>query len=155
MSRTAARITLSAALLSGLSPLLAAPASAAGASESISIVSTVDFATGSETFVAEGGGLCRSGTAFVSNGPYIRERGVSTFLLNKGFTCDDGSGTFFVELRVWYSPCAATDRGVWTVLGGTGAYASLKGQGQVVGTYTPGPCSDATGLVDHYTGRLS
>jgi len=40
------------------------------------------------------------------------------------------------------------DQGGWAVLSGTGAYATLHGGGNVVGTYV------ADGIIDVYTGSL-
>lgn len=71
----------------------------------------------------------------------------------KRFTCDDGSGEFFVNLQ------ARIDfkRGItfnWNVLGGTGAYEDLHGAGSGVGIAGV-PCGDPNSCVlDVYEGRL-
>lgn len=154
-SRILASLVLTVALTGSVAVAAPAAIAAQGATTRVTISSTTDFTTGAETFVAQGGGLCPSGTAFVSNGVFTREHGqIAEFLLDKGFTCADGTGTFFLRLRAWYTPCEPTDSGVWTVIGGTGAYATLKGQGQLTGTYRPGPCASAAGLTDVYTGRM-
>jgi Na+/melibiose symporter-like transporter len=105
-------------------------------------------------FVAVSDALCESGTttdvATASTaGP------VTTFDDLKTFTCQDGSGTFTLHIVARVIGCAATDSGTWKVVGGTGDYESLKGQGQLTGTYFGGTSScDAVGIVDHLTGKL-
>ena len=52
------------------------------------------------------------------------------------------------------SGCAATDQGGWSVVSGTGAWASTRGGGSLVGYYYDnGP--DNVGVIDHYSGRLT
>ena len=65
----------------------------------------------------------------------------------KYFVCIDG--TFDVELRVWLLNGGHTT-GRWKVIGGTGSYAGLKGNGTLTGTY------DAVGntVLDVYTGKI-
>ena len=58
------------------------------------------------------------------------------------------------RLRAWWLPCAPSNRGVWSITGGTGDYASLRGSGQLVGTYFPAACEDG-GVEDVYTGHAS
>ena len=66
--------------------------------------------------------------------------------------------TLTLAFRVQTSGCARTDSGVWQVTRGTGLFASAKGAGTLVGTYTlgngPGSFCKSDGLNDHYTGRL-
>jgi hypothetical protein len=50
----------------------------------------------------------------------------------RAYTCADGSGTIVTEQETWYehkSPYTST----WRILGGTGRYADLRGQGSFVG----------------------
>ena len=61
---------------------------------------------------------------------------------------DDGSGTFtitFDAATVFGSP---QDQGGWKVVGGTGDYETLRGGGNLVGTYIPG------GIIDLFTGGV-
>jgi len=70
----------------------------------------------------------------------------------KEFTCDDTSGTFFIKLQV-----RITDHPVfnWVVVGGTGDYEKLKGNGSGFGAsalFGIGP--DPIGVWDVYEGKL-
>ena len=64
----------------------------------------------------------------------------------KLFTCDDGSGEFFVKLQVRID--AKGDNFNWNIIGGTGAYEKLHGTGSGVGLYFPG------GVLDLYEGQV-
>jgi len=55
--------------------------------------------SGIGAFTARGGKLCRDGTIALKGATKIVERGDSLiFKLSKVFTCDDGSGTFTVQV---------------------------------------------------------
>ena len=100
-----------------------------------------------ETFTSTGGVLCASGVAttdFHKQGGSWR---AGTFHLTKTLECPDGTLTINVDAAtVFGSP---TDQGGWSVVGGTGAYAGVRGGGSLVGTYIP------DGIIDLYTGNLS
>jgi hypothetical protein len=51
------------------------------------------------------------------------------FTVPKRFTCDDGSGTFVVELVIHIDPVLKTETFTWRVLRGTAAYVRLQGAG--------------------------
>jgi hypothetical protein len=78
----------------------------------------------SGTFVDEfvgGGGAFASGSVFYH---------AST--VRKTFTCSDGSGTFTILFHPQFSPAtssACEEAGPFAVVGGTGDYATLRGQG--------------------------
>lgn len=155
--RTPKSILVAAAVAAAVAPLsmAASQATAANVDTRISIVATEDFVTGTGTFQASGAGLCSSGTTSQPGGVAVTERRRTlTFELDKVFTCADGSGAFTVQLRAWWLPCAPSNRGVWSITGGTGDYASLRGSGQLVGTYFPAACEDG-GVEDVYTGHAS
>lgn len=136
-------------------PFAMVAAHAADEETRVSIVAVEDFVAGTGTFDAEGGGLCGSGTTSQPDGvEVIERRRTLTFVLEKVFTCDDGSGTFTMQLRAWYMPCSPANRGVWRVISGTGDYAELEGTGQIIGTYFPGACDDAVGVEDVYAGHV-
>ena len=122
--------------------LLAVPtALAAAGSTTITLNS---FAT--ETFTATGGVVCSSGTATTDFHKFAGDGTAGSFHLTKTLVCSDGSFTIVVNAAtVFGSP---TDQGGWAVLDGTGAYATLKGGGNLVGTYVP------DGIIDVYTGSL-
>ena len=70
------------------------------------------------------------------------------FQVVKEFTCDDGSGSFFVKLQV-----RSDRKGVnfnWTILGGTGPYAKLHGSGNGTGEGIDG----LNGILDSYSGAV-
>ena len=77
----------------------------------------------SGTFVDEfvgGGGAFRSGVFY--HGQTVR----------KHFTCADGSGTFTILFHPHFSPATPGDcgeAGPFSVVGGTGMYAQLRGHG--------------------------
>ncbi|GAB2635153.1 hypothetical protein [Kribbella swartbergensis] len=132
------------------------PASAAAPREGyVEILNTESFDAGTGTFQASGGGLCPSGTTALIRQQITERRNMFTFDVDKVFTCDDGSGTFVVHILARWSPCDPADRGTWSVVSGTGAYADLSGHGQLVGTYYPGPCDEAVGIVDALRGMVA
>jgi hypothetical protein len=129
----------------GAGPALAAPPQA--------VTFTVDevFEPPSGVFTSDGSVVCASGTT--SNNTFasaVRSPNGLIFHVRKTITCDDGSGTFTLQLqaRIGFNVGDNTF-GPWVVLGGTGAYENLHGQGTVVGTQL-GP-----GVHDAYTGWLS
>jgi hypothetical protein len=81
--------------------------------------------------------LCPSGTfvdEFVGGGGAFRsghvDYGASTIL--KTFTCTDGSGTFTILFHPQFTPAtpaSCLQAGPFTVIGGTGDYAQLRGHG--------------------------
>ena len=107
---------------------------------------------GSEDFIATGGVLCESGTAVTdpvfAAGFGSKGRGVGTFHLIQTLTCDDGSGTFQILVDAATAPSSPGTLGGFSVVGGTGDYAGLRGAGSLVGTGTD------SGIIDVYTGRL-
>ena len=76
--------------------------------------------------------LCPSGTfvdEFVGGGGGVRF-GAST--VRKVFTCDDGSGTFTIQFHPQFTPATSAGcevSGPFAVIGGTGDYERLLGQG--------------------------
>ena len=90
--------------------------------------------------------LCATG--LVSTGPYPWPPPPSgSVTMVKYFVCVDG--TFDVELRVWLLDGGNT-KGRWKVIGGTGSYAGLKGNGTLTGTYD----AVSNTVLDVYTGRI-
>ena len=68
----------------------------------------------------------------------------------KQFTCDDGSGEFFVNLQARIDFRKGTTFS-WNVLGGTGDYEDLHGAGSGVGIVGE-PCGEC--VLDVYDGGL-
>jgi hypothetical protein len=125
----------------------------ARASEILTI--DIDLDTGIETFTSDSPLLCPSGDAFTNF-----ERGAGnfevagTFHLTKLLVCDDGSGTFVIRVDAASNFVVGDGTtGGWSVVtgSGTGAYAGLKGGGNVVGINSGTQPID---LTDHYFGSL-
>ena len=133
-----------------LGALLVAPTSAAAAPVVTTIRIVIVFEQ-SEEFTTTGGVLCPSGDAVTdpifAAGFGRMGRGAGTFHLTKTLTCDDGSGTFQILVNV--GPAWPGTVGGFSVSGGTGAYANLRGGGSIIGTPTD------VGINDLYTGRLT
>jgi hypothetical protein len=104
------------------------------------------FAT--ETFTATGGVVCPSGTATTDFHKFGGGPVAGSFHLTKTLVCSDGSGSFTIVVNAATVFGSPDDQGGWAVLSGTGAYATLHGGGNVVGTYV------ADGIIDVYTGSL-
>ena len=68
-----------------------------------------------------------------------------SFHLTKTLDCTDGSGTFTIVINAATVFGSPTDQGGWAVLSGSGAYATLRGGGSLVGTYVP------DGIMSTYT----
>ena len=143
-SRLALAIVTAALLIAGATPVSAAEAGR------LTIEGHSLFA-GVSTFVAHGSGLCRSGT-IADDTKVIDLNTVLVFDVRQTLTCDDGSGAVSLRVLARVHLCDQTDRGIWTITGGTGAYLHLRGAGTVVGTYFPGNSCTADGIDDHYTG---
>jgi hypothetical protein len=155
--RLLATVAVSAAGVASVG--LAAPVAAAPPVQ-VTIVSEMffvpdDFSVG--TFDAAGsavenGLICESGTVVDTHvvfGGFQSGRGAQ-ILVRKTFTCDDGSGTFFVKIQVHLDFATATESFSWVIQGGTEAYEQLRGSGH--GT-TVGVGSDPqTGVINTYDG---
>jgi hypothetical protein len=129
--------------------LLAAIAAPVHAGATATTITLTSLSSG-ETFTTTGGLLCPEGTAttdFHRLGGADRSR-AGTFHLNKTLTCTDGSGTFTIRVDAATIFGSPTDQGGWSVLSGTGDYQTLKGGGNLVGTYVE------DGIIDLYTGRV-
>ena len=107
------KLVLLGALVSALLGLAAGPAAAAPTAR-VALDVSENFEAGGETFLADGGVVCRSGTT--SSETVIKERGpLVTFDNHKTVICDVGSGTFRLRIFAWVRPCATFDRVVWRV----------------------------------------
>jgi len=137
---------------------IAAPVAAASP-QSVTIVSHVIFNPDGPNygdFVTSGaatdsGLICPSGT-FVDIGlrfgGFQSDRGTVQVQVVKEFTCDDGSGTFVVKLQIQANFDTGIESFTWTVLDGTGDYASLRGAG--TGSTVP----TQVGNINTYVGFL-
>ena len=125
----------------------------------VRIVSNITFNTSGgfntgdfNTFGAasSGGLICASGTLVDTSLIFVGFQGGQGFQVQvrKTFTCDDGSGTFFVKLQI-QGQFDGTETFSWVVQGGTGNYASLRGSGN--GSTVP----TGTGNINTYDGFLT
>ena len=125
---------------------VAAPVYAAGATATTIRIVGVN---GVETFTTTGGVLCPAGTATTQFGHFGGGPVAGSFHGVKTLECANGSGSFritFNAATVFGSP---QDQGGWRVVDGTGTYETLRGGGNLVGTFIP------DGIVDLYTGRVT
>jgi len=108
---------------------------------------------GSAPFVATGSAVSLGffwALGNVTTGPFNWPPPPSGVTMVKYFVCDDGSGTFDLELRVWLDSSTGNTKGIWKVIGGTGHYALLKGSGKLIGTYD----AVTSTVTDVYSGKL-
>jgi hypothetical protein len=70
--------------------------------------------------------------------------------LTKRFSCADSSGTFDIKLVVRLNLTTHETTANWKVSDGTGAYASLHGNGKLIGI----PVVPGTSILDIYDGRM-
>jgi len=69
----------------------------------------------------------------------------------KRFTCDDLSGTFDIKMVVKLDFATNDTAARWQIVGGTGDYANLIGQGSLIGeSNLPGEFS----ILDRYDGKV-
>ncbi len=141
------RLLLAGALVIGLVGGTAAPVAAAAGPrlQPVSIVSTMTMADPANygTFSVSGSGLmCRSGTVLDTGYDYVDVQwfdngdALVTLDVPKTFTCPNAAQIFVIlEAHTYYHdpeannfiPTAETF--TWSVVGGTGRYATLRGQG--------------------------
>jgi hypothetical protein len=76
-------------------------------------------------------------------GPY------QTLWVTKQFVCGDGSGTFDISMVVKLNVNTGYTTANWKIIGGTGAYQNLKGNGKLAGTPNPGNT-----IFDVYDGKV-
>ena len=115
-------------------------AAAAQAAEQVpfTITEQINFATGDFTFTATEP-LCPSGTfvdTILTVGAARSGKPKIELLIKTVYTCDDGSGTFTMLKHVFleFTANGSTNTGPVQILGGTGAYAGLRGNGVDTGT---------------------
>lgn len=144
--------------------IVALPIAAAGATPPEDVIfHGPSYFEGSGEFTAEGpafdsGAMCEGGTTADVFGKVAPKMGQSPNGVNmqivKEFTCDDGSGSFFVKLQV-HIDYRAWPTFNWVVKGGTGDYVKLKGTGggfAAFPIFDVGP--DPIGVYDVYSGKL-
>ncbi len=127
------------------------PPAAAFAPQDVTIISDMS-ALPNGTFDAEGpaveaGILCPSGTVHDESVSAVGGQSpISILFVHKHFECNDGSGSFEMDLNVRIASSGTLGR--WLIVSGSGDYERLHGEGDVYATYTD------TGLSDTYNGKL-
>jgi hypothetical protein len=120
-------------------------------------VSTLIDTSVPDPFVASGpaidsGLLCSIGLVSDASvdvvGPPDGEFSVLRIL--KRFSCDDGSGTFDIKLVVRLDLETHETTANWVVVGGTGDYAGIHGNGKLAGT----PIDPGISILDVYDGKV-
>lgn len=122
----------------------------------ITVLATIDI-TIDDPFLATGpavdaGLLCPSGyqheLSVKESGP-PSDDSFRILRIVKRFVCDDLTGTFDLKLIVRLDLVSGNTTAQWNVVGGTGAYAGLHGNGKLIGTAgAPGT------ILDEYDGKL-
>ena len=162
MQRFIVRGVLAAVLAVGIGLVSGqAPAAAAARTEQVTITShmtfnfpdspnTGDFTTSGPA--TDNGLICPAGTVLDTSlviGGFQSGHGFQVNV-RKTFTCDDGSGTFFVKL-VAHAATDGTESFTWVVQGGTGAYEGLRGNGD---GFTVPNDDPSTGNTNNYEGSF-
>ena len=100
-------------------------------------------------FISTGGLVCTVGQVSNVSSRFVGGQSgrLAQILIDKRFECDDG--TFDVLLRVSLDFETCDTVGTWSVLTGTGAYATLRGAGSLTGD---SDCGDS--ILDVYTGSM-
>ena len=151
-----ALLAASLALMTVIGPVTAA------SPQPVTIVSHVTFndsgpnfgdfeATGS---AVDSGVICERGTfvdTFIRFSGFQSGRDDVQIVVRKEFTCGDGSGTFFVQLRIYAHFDTGIESFTWVAHGGTGDYAELRGSGDgfTVPNYPPGNINTYMGFFLH------
>jgi hypothetical protein len=100
-------------------------------------------------FVSTGRLVCAAGQVSNVSSRFVgwQSESHAQILIDKRFDCDDG--TFDVLLRVSLDFETCDTVGTWSVLTGTGAYATLRGVGSLTGDSDGGDS-----IIDIYTGSM-
>ena len=149
-------LTLAGACVATLAVAVALVATAtAGATVGtpVTISGQTTFGSPGTFATSPGSGLCATGTTSDSNIGQLSITGGQSgrhviFHDQKTFTCDDGSGTFTMDLQVMLVVGNPTDSFSWRIVSGTGAYTNLHGTGSGVGLELE------NGVDDTYTGSV-
>jgi hypothetical protein len=102
-----------------------------------------------DSFVSTGGPICATGQVSNVESRFTgwQDGSHAQILIDKRFECADG--TFDVLLRVSLDFETCDTIGTWSVVYGTGAYATLRGSGSLTGDST---CGDS--ILDVYVGLM-
>lgn len=100
---------------------------------------------------------CPSGTVDTTSATATPLGSKTRFSGTKVIDCG-ASGTITIEFRATSAPCWSEAVGRWKIVSGTGSYASAKGGGALIGSYTLGAgagdfCTN-DGIDDRYIGKI-
>jgi hypothetical protein len=133
--------------------LMATATAGASVGTPLTISGQTTFGSPGTFQTSPGSGLCATGATSDGNiGQLFSTGGQSNrhiiFHDQKTFTCDDGSGTFTMNLQVMLVFGNPTDSFSWRIVSGTGAYTNLHGTGSGVGL------EGVNEVADSYTGSV-
>ena len=152
------------ALAASMALVIVAGPVAAASPQPMTIVSHVTFNPDGPNYgdfaitgaAADSGLVCDSGT-FEDTGIHFAGyqsdhagRTVVQLQVNKTFSCDDGSGMFFVKMQIQADFDTGLETFTWVVQGGTDDYGNLRGSGS--GSTIRD--DDGNGNTNTYTGFL-
>jgi hypothetical protein len=102
-----------------------------------------------DAFVSTGGLVCAAGEVSAVSSRFVgfQNGQHAQILVDKRFECADGRFDILLRVTLDFETCDTV--GTWSVLDGTGAYATLRGAGSVTGD---SPCDDT--ILDVYTGSM-
>jgi hypothetical protein len=143
----AGRIT--ATLVAGLAVIAMAGGVSAAQPQAVEITVVTHIDGFEDPFDATGGVVCATGTVSNLGGRFIgwQSGTQAQIIMSKQFVCPDG--TFDIMLRVTLDFASSDTVGSWSVLRGTGAYATLHGAGSLTGDNAGGDT-----ILDVYTGAM-
>lgn len=128
--------------LASLASLAGSGTAQAAGTTPFTITESVDFTgAGNNTFTATGS-LCPAGTfeddvqTVAAGGAGPDHSGGFNLVIRTVYTCADGSGSFFAlkHVRITFTDTGSTNTGPIQLLGGTGDYTGLTGNGVDDGT---------------------
>lgn len=96
---------------------------------------------------------CPAATVITSPEGFAVTGNVARFSGTKELDCGS-SGTFTLAYRAHTLVCSPTDSGTWKIVGGTGMYEGMTGQGKVSGTYYGADPCEHDGVIDAFAGTL-
>jgi hypothetical protein len=86
------------------------------------------------------------GTPFCTGGTILDSHAsldpkMKPYLIDRKITCPDGTVRIGLTPKVGVEPQGQTQKGTWTIVGGTGAFEGLGGRGKSEAVYGPTPDS--------------
>jgi hypothetical protein len=140
-------------IAAGLGAVAFATIASAAPAMRVAFVTNNQFG-GTSTFASSSIPGCLSGTVTDTTSTASLHGPIRLFSGTKLFDCG-ASGTFTLSYRVHaLGACSPTNSGPWQIEGGTGMYAGMSGQGQILSTYFGPDACTHTGSSGNYTGTI-